>query len=385
MDVRQRIASEQLVNSLSDEPVMGAEEFIRQSRTDEAALTFATSRSGKQSSYAGPDEITQPCVDAISLMGVEETDGLLNLGAPEPHLSGWGAKHSTEALGASVYNDHFDDYTRVIEDGHRHEITAMFSIPSIGTIRGEEIESRYGPPSEVFPNLELGLFSGEMLRPAVRQRLKDQWGLDRTREFYGSSEVSIVAGAVDESRRLVPLLHRLIIEIEVDGEILDIREPTEPIEGSILLTDPHREAVNLTRYRQGDRVRVYPDPEIPRIEPLGREDNAVNLDGALLYPADLYEAVGTAFREQPECVPYALDSDPPAVLEVFVVGATAERTAEFFEELFAINPAVEHAVKAASEERIVLRYVDSIEETPLSNVEDVESRQVVFQSEVLRE
>ena len=379
--MHRRIVTDQLPNMLSDEPVKTAEEFGRGARDADTELTFATSRSGMPSPVARPELVVGPCVDGMVLMGFGD-GGLLNLNAPEPHLSGWLGQRATDVLGAASYNDHFEDYHRVVERGRAEEMTALCSVPSMTVAKGEEVRKRYGEPSDVFPNLELGMLGGEIVRPSVRRRVKELWGISRTREYYGSSEASMVACAVDESRHLVPLLHRFVLEVEIDGEIVDVREPAEPTEGSILITDPAREAIDLTRYRQGDRVRVHPGDEIPRIEPLGRADNAINVEGALVHPADLYEIVGETFGEDADCLPYVLDATEPIVLEVFVVGASTDRTSAFFDRLFATYSDVEFALAGTVDEQIKVTYVDSIEDVPLPNAEELASRQIVFQSEI---
>lgn len=390
MEPVERVRQEQLPNTLSDEPILEPEEFARRARDVDASMTFATSRSGRPAPVADPDHIARIVGDMERLMGMDEDDGLLNLGAPRPHLSGWVGRRGAEAIGAAVYNDHYEDYHRVIEGGHAGEMTAIGSVPTVAKTVLEELRREYGPPDEVFPNLELGLFSGEMLQPSDRRGLADQWGLDRVREFYGSSEISGIACAIDETRRLVPLLQHLIVEVEVDGEILDVREPTEPVEGEILVTDPGREAIDLTRYRQGDWIRVYPGEELPRIEPLGRADDAIDFDGALLHPADLYAVLDAVFDDadfedgEARFVPYVREETPPTTLTLFVVGATVDRTDAFFDRLFEARSPIEYVVDAADEERIRLEYVESVEETPLEAIasDGLKTRQIVFESDL---
>lgn len=385
MGIIERIEREQLRNTLSDEPVMTTADFVEMTDDIEAPMWFATSRSGKRSPYRDIDHIGAMCADSLSLLGLEPDDGLLNLLAPRPHLSGFAAVTGGKYLGARVLNDHFEDVYQVIEDGHATEAVAMVAVPSMAIDKARAISERYEDPRSLFPHLELGMVGGEMVYPALRREVKETWGLGHAREFYGSSEVGLVAAGIDESRRLVPQLQHFVIELEVDDEIIDIRDLEETTDGSILLTSPHRKAIDLVRYRQGDHVRVHPAGDIPRIEPLGRADNAVNLAGALLHPGDLYKAIHATFGPVVEAVPLVYDSEPPTTLEVFVIGADGDRTESFLELLVALNDALGYALSNDNRELLTVTYVDEPDAIPVSLPEGWRYQQVVFERELPRD
>ncbi len=380
MDFERRIAATQLPNTLGDAPVMTKEDFAREAREASAPLRFATSQSGVPAPVATPTHVGRICADALRVAGLTTDDVHLNLAAPAPHASAWSANRGLARLGARSLNRNFTDWERPIEEGVASTATVVSSIPGKALDVADEVERSHGPPTEVFPSLDVGLFSGQLLRPGVRTELASRWGLETTREFYGSSEAFLVAAATDDSRRLVPLLNHHVLEIEVDGDIVDVRDVETPTEGSILITDPARSAVTLQRYRQGDWVRVHPDDPLPRITPLGRSDDAIDLDGALLHPADLFDAIGEVFPDEPTTVVYVHDADPPTTVEVFVEGAVDPRTDELHEALLARQPALGHAIGDAPGERIEVSPVADLGELSFLTEDGLKSQLIVFES-----
>jgi len=381
MTAERRIAVNQLPNTLADAPVMDDAEFTRRARDAETPLRFSTSRSGVSVPIERPDHVGRICADALRVAGLAPTDVHLNLSAPVPHSSGWSANRGFYTLGATSLNRDFTDWERPVEDGSARTATVVSSIPGKMADLAEEIEAAYGPPEEVFPALEIGAFAGQLLRPNVRETIESRWGLSETREFYGSSEASMIAAATDGSRRMVPLLNHHVIEIEVDGEIVDIRDVSEPTEGEILITDPARSAVTLRRYRQGDRVRVYPSDPIPRITPLGRADDAIAVEGALLHPGDLYDAIHETFPEATTAVTYVRDAREPVTLEVFLEGTSEQRTDELYEALVSRQPALGHAVGERPDERLEITGVNDVRELPMVPETELKSQLVVFESD----
>lgn len=374
------IADAQLANTLTDEAVLTPAAFAERASSANAPHQFSTTRSGMPSVFASLDHVFRMCADALAVMGVGEEDVVLNLNAPRPHLSGVAARGGANTLGATVKNDHFEDYERVIEAGYASDVTVMTSIPSMATDLADEIEGAFADPIELFPRLALGLFGGEPLHPPQRRALRDRWGLDRTREYYGSSEVGLIAVGDDESRRLVPLLNHLIIELELDDGIVDIRDITEPTTGSILLTDPNREAVRLIRYRQGDLVRVYPDDPIPRIEPIGRADDAINLDGALLHSNDLEAAAINAFGDHVSLHALVHDVDHPTSVTIYVADGERAQLSTFFDELWSKQPALAHAIGDDRHDRIKVSFVPTLTDTPVPAPDVEDDGIVTFES-----
>ena len=381
MSILARIAATQLPNTLDDAPVMTKENYARQARGASTPLRFATSSSGVPAPYARLEHMGCLTADAFRLAGMTADDAQLNLAAPAPHPSGWMAQKGANAIGATPLNHDFTDWERPIREGTGAEATVLSSIPAKALDLADEVASAHGQPREIFPNLEVGFLTGHLLRPGTRRELRDRWGLETTREFYGSSEAGMVAGAIDESRRMVPLLHRLILEIEVNGEIIDIRDVDRPTEGSLLISDPARTSIDLTRYRQGDRVRVYPDDPLPRLKPLGREDDAVDFAGALVHPSDLFEAVDETIPTASNALAVVYDNEQQVSLEVYVEGLDDVDTIAFYETLCDRQPALRHAIGERPAERITAIAVEDLGSLSFVNDDGLKGRRIVFMSD----
>lgn len=381
MALLERIAATQLPNTLGDVPVLTKEDFARQAQASSAPLQFATSNSKVPAPYARPAHMGGLTADAFRLAGMTPDDAQLNLAAPAPHASAWMAQQGANAIGASLLNRDFTDWERPVRAETAHEATVLSSIPAKALELADEVESSHGPPAEVFPNLEVGFFTGHLLRPGTRRELCERWGLETTREFYGSSEAGMVAGAVDDSRRMVPLLHRLVLEIETEDGIIDIRDLTEPTEGSLLITDPARTAITLRRYRQGDWVRVYPAEPLPLITPLGRSDDAVDFDGALLHPGDLFDAVTEVFPTASNATAVVDDEDRPVSMQVYLEGVSDPNTEAFYEALCDRQPALRHAVGEGPAGRITTTALGDLDELPFDVSDGLKEQAIVFSSE----
>ena len=375
------VAVTQVPNTLEDVPVMTKRAYARAARASDAPLRFATSRSGVPAPIARPGHVARICGDALRIAGIDGEAVHLNLAAPPPHASGWAGNSGFADIGATSLNRNFTDWMAPVEDGHAVSATVLSSIPGKAEALAEAVESEYGPPPSVFPNLETGVFTGQALRDGQRARLRDRWGLERTRELYGSSEAAIIAAGDGESRRLVPLLNHLILEIEVDGDIVDIRDVPEPTVGSLLVTDPARTAVPLRRYRQGDMVRVHPGSPLPRLTPLGRADDAIDLAGAILHPSDLFAAIEATMPDAAGAAAYVRDRTAPTTVEVFVSGQTEARPKALSDELLAVQPALEHAVGPDPGDRFEVTAVESLEVASVPG-EPLRPRSVRFESDV---
>lgn len=380
MDIVRRIAATQLPNTLDDEPVMTKEDFAQAARESDTPLQFATSRSGVPAPYAEIDYVGRACADAFRIAGATEESVNLNLGAPAPHSSGLFANLGFTTLGATSVNRDFRSWDRPIDEGITERPTVVSAIPGKAIDIADEIKATHRDPGEVFSNLDVGFLTGQLLRPSTRQKIKDRWDLEQTREFYGSSEASMIAAAQDESRKLVPLLNHHILEIEVDGNIIDVRDIETPTEGSLLITSPARSAVTLRRYRQGDRVRVYPNDPLPLITPVGRADDAIDLDGALLHAADVFGAINEVFSGTPKVVVNVHDESPPTTVEVFIEDVADPQTEALYDALRERQPALRHAVGKAPGSRISVTPVTDISKLSFTDEEGLKSTLIVFDS-----
>lgn len=386
MDVYTKIRDEQLENTVTG-PVQSPEDTLADVRTDvEDGMVFETSGSTgspKQIPCRNTDDVIESLQDALCLVDVDEDDVFLNFGAPLPHISGWGLRKAMARIGGESANRHFREYETTIEDGMASEVTALITAPSVGRSIGAQIAETYGPPADVFPNLDLIVAGADLMTEAKRAALRDVWGAERIREIYATTEFYALAIAVDETRAMVPMLNRYVLEIIPDDapdDIVDIREVTEETRGSILITAPDREAVDFTRYRIGDKITVHPTDDIPRITILGREDDSINLSGVLLYPAQIHEAVRETYGFEADWVARVSEQEYPAV-DFHIIGGGPADPEQFRANLFQRNSAVKQAYREVG----VIEYLDvhraeSREEIPgLSSADGMKKHHVVFE------
>lgn len=384
MDLLTRIRDEQLENTL-DAPVQSSSGVFDDAPTEiKDGMMFETSGSSgsaKRIPYGDVERVIGPIAECLGLAGFEDKV-VLNLGAPRPHPTGWGLREAAPRLGGRAANEHFKDYRTVIENGSAEQVTAVFGVPSVTEAVGAEIAATDGPPSEVFPNVERIGTAGDLLTANRRETLMEMWDADVVREMYGASEFMGIAAAVDDTRKLVPLVNRFVMEIIPDDApdgVLDIRDVVGERRGSLLITDPARETVDLTRYRIGDKVAVYEGDDLPRITVLGREDDSINLAGALLYPSQIHEAIRATFGAGTDWVAKVADHEHPEV-DFYVVDG-AEDTEAFVEDILGRNGPVKEAYRDVGViERFDVHYPDSREAIPgLTEAEGIKTRHVVFE------
>ncbi|MGM0591751.1 MAG: AMP-binding protein [Halobacteriota archaeon] len=385
MDVLKKIREEQLENAIH-EPVQTPEEALADAPSDlQDGMVFETSGSTgspKQIPCRNTDDVIESIRDALCLVDVDDDDVFLNLCAPLQHISSWGFRKAIERIGGESANRHFRDYETVIEDGVASEVTGLITAPNVGRAIGAEIAEAYGPPAEVFPNLELVVTGADLVTAARRAALRDVWGAERIREIYATTEFYALAIAVDETRAMVPMLNRYVLEIipeDDPNEIVDVREVTEETRGSILISAPARTAVDFTRYRIGDTVAVHPGEDLPRITVLGREDDSINLSGALLYPAQIHEAVRETFGLEADWVARVSKQDYPAI-DFHIIGGERGAAEEFRTNLFERNSPVKQAYNDVGViEYLDVHYADGRAEIPGASVsEGMKTQHVVF-------
>jgi phenylacetate-coenzyme A ligase PaaK-like adenylate-forming protein len=383
MDLLTRIRREQLENGLGGAP-RTSEEVLASADYDVGdGMVFETSgRSGeaKRIPCAKPDHVLGLIEDALVLAGFEG-DVAINLGAPLPHPTGWGFREAMERVGGRAVNDHFKDFQTVLEDGSPAEVTAIFGVPNVVRAVGEELAEAHGPPAELFPNVERIGTAGDLLTSNRREAIRELWGAAETREMYGTSEFMAVAGADDGTRQLVPFLHRFVLEIVPEDDpdsIVDIRDVDERRRGSLLITDPARTAVDLTRYQINDRVAVHPTGDVPRITFLGREDDSINLSGALLYPAQIHESIHETYGPDADWVAVVSDHGYPAV-DFYVVGSDGDPD-RFVETLLERNGPVREAYRDVGVvDSLEVHQVDSRADVPgVSPEGGIKGQNVVF-------
>lgn len=208
---------------------------------------------------------------------------------------------------------------------------------------------------------------GDHLPGYLRQDLKEMWGYDTIRMLYGTVEAGVVAIAEDDTNKLVPLLDRFILEIvpEEAEEPVDVRDVDQERSGSLLISDPERDILPFKRYEIGDIVRVEPG-DVPRLEVLGREDNAINLGGALLHERQIHAAIADTYGEEVEewRAVVSREGIKPAI-DFYVAVRGERRQDEFLRHLFDRAPPVKEAYEDVGEgviDHLALHIEESAEE-----------------------
>lgn len=277
--------------------------------------------------------------DMFRTAGLTEDDVVLNLGAPADshHQSGWGLKHGSEAIGATVINTSVDDFDTPAVREQWDDVTAVISLPRMLHSIGNGIQESTGEDlQDLFPNMRIALAGGDFFPQSLRDRIQAQWGVDTTRELYAATEMGAVA-AEDEADdgTMVQTNDHLYIELldpdadvddtghAPDDAITDIYDTDEPVTGAALFSAPDRELLPYTRYRAGDVLTAYPGDDGPRIRFEGREDRVINLSGAMVYPQEIEDAVQEYNASADWRAVVSVEDDYP-VLDVYISGDADE-------------------------------------------------------------
>lgn len=222
--------------------------------------------------------------------------------------------------------------------------TFLVGFPNVIASVVEELERRGVRYREVHHVL----FGGERLTPTARTRVLGHLGA-RFHEVYASVEVFTVARTC---RRGALHLRSadVVVELEQEDGSAVLADGSREVEGEILVTRLHSEAMPLIRYRLGDRVTVGPDtcgcgrrtPVVTRVQ--GRsQDRFRGRDGREFYADFLTYKV----QDFPEVARMQLVQERPSQVTVSVVlapGADASVTERIAAAVRAAVPDFEVAV-----------------------------------------
>ena len=167
--------------------------------------------------------------------------------------------------------------------------------------------------------LELGLFGGEagLDDPALRNRIRDTWGMEPRNANYGVSDVmSNFAAQCEYDTRLHFLAGDVLYPEIIDPES-ELPLPLEAgVQGELVLTHLLRDCQPLVRFRTGDIIAL--DTETPcrcgfqgmRFRVVGRSDDMVVVRGVNIFPS-MVAAVINGFSELSGNYRILLDEKPP--------------------------------------------------------------------------
>ena len=185
--------------------------------------------------------------------------------------------------------------------------------------------------------LKLGLFGGEagLDDPALRNRIRDTWGMEPRNANYGVSDVmSNFAAQCEHDTRLHFLADDFLFAEIIDVESGAALPLEQGVEGELVLTHLLRDCQPLVRFRTGDIIAV--DDTTPcqcghrgmRFRVVGRSDDMVVVRGLNVFPS-MVAAVINGFAELSGNYRIVLEKKPPYdVLPISVELAVGDQAVE---------------------------------------------------------
>lgn len=275
------------------------------------ALTTGSSGGGRTPVPFPPEDqekYVEDCARGFRLMGLEP-GMMLNLAADWPHSSAWAVREGFRSMGGDTVNRSYEDFES-FEDyreftGFFDEVTSLLGIPGVVEDVGRTVSRDLGEDLEsIFPDLKTAVLVGDKIMEEDRQDAREDWGADRALEYWATTETGMMAAGDREDGDLIPLVDRFYFEIIPEGtdEIRGLQEIEEMTRGEILVTDPYRQSVDITRWLPGDEVMVKPESPVNRINIQGRSTASRSLlvGGSVLKESVLESAVEKTGGEGPE-------------------------------------------------------------------------------------
>lgn len=198
-------------------------------------------------------------------------------------------------------------------------INAISCTPSYPAVLERVLIARFANIQPRDLGLKLGLFGGEpgLDDPALRERIRDTWGMEPRNANYGVSDVlSNFAAQCEYDTRLHFLAGDVLYPELIDPETEQPLTLAERQEGELVLTHLQRDCQPLVRFRTGDIIAV--DETQPcqcgrsgmRFRVVGRGDDMVVVRGLNLFPTMIAEVINQ-FDELSGDYRIVLDQKPP--------------------------------------------------------------------------
>ncbi len=198
-------------------------------------------------------------------------------------------------------------------------IDAISCTPSYPAVLERVLADRFPQLHPRDLGLKLGLFGGEpgLDDSSMRERIRENWGMEPRNANYGVSDVfSNFAAQCEHDTRLHFLAGDVLYPELVDAET----ETPLPIEdgqqGELVLTHLQRECQPLVRFRTGDIIAVDATEPCPcgrtgmRFRVIGRNDDMVVVRGLNVFPT-MVAAVINEFAELSGDYRIILEQKPP--------------------------------------------------------------------------
>jgi phenylacetate-CoA ligase len=170
-------------------------------------------------------------------------------------------------------------------------INAISCTPSYPSVLERVLDGMGMAPRDL--GLKLGLFGGEpgLDDPALRDRIRETWGMEPRNANYGVSDVfSNFAAQCEHDTRLHYMAADVLWPELIDPETEEPLAIAAGVEGELVLTHLARDCQPLVRFRTGDIIAI--DETDPckcgrhgfRFRVVGRSDDMVVVRGLNLFP-----------------------------------------------------------------------------------------------------
>jgi phenylacetate-CoA ligase len=198
-------------------------------------------------------------------------------------------------------------------------VTAISCTPSYPAVIARTLAEKHPGIAPVDLGLKLGLFGGEagLDDPALRDRIRDTWGMEPRNSNYGVSDVFCnFAAQCEHDTRLHFMAADVLYPELIDPDTLEVLPIRAGQTGELVLTHLERDSQPLVRFRTGDILAI--DETEPctcgrtgfRFRVVGRSDDMVVVRGLNLFPT----MVAAALQTVPELsgdYRIVLDTKPP--------------------------------------------------------------------------
>lgn len=250
---------------------------------------------------------------------------------------GLGYHFGAEKIGASVIpastHGNIRDQVTIMKD---FQTTALICAPSTALALARMMTSMAIHPEEM--RLKRGIFGSEPWSENVRKEIEETFRITAY-DSYGMSEIMGpgVAGECEKRNGLHVSEDHFIVEVIDPGTLRPVAAGEE---GELVFTTITKEAFPLIRYRTGDRACLMPDAcacgrtfvRMSRVK--GRTDDMIMLQGAKLFPAQVFETVLAVEGITPLCMIVLDRKDDADTMEIRVAIASGS---DYIDEIKALE------------------------------------------------
>jgi len=205
-----------------------------------------------------------------------------------------------ERTGATVIPFGVGDTELLIRTIREVGVTAISCTPSYPAVIERALEEKFPGLTPNDLGLKLGLFGGEagLDDQALRDRIRNTWGLEPRNANYGVSDVFCNFAAQCEHDTRLHFMADDVMHVElIDPLTLTPLEIGRGVQGELVLTHLIRDCQPLVRFRTGDIIVV--DETEPcvcakgtfRFRVVGRSDDMVVVRGINVFPTMLSAAI----------------------------------------------------------------------------------------------